>query len=141
MTYDPGTGTARPAGDSASVGQLLGDVTRDLSLLVRQEVELAKAELRQSAKESGKGAGLLGAAGLLGNLALAFLAIAAWWGLGELMNRGWAALIVAVVLAAIAAGLGVTGRNQMKAVTGLPQTTDSVKRIPDAVKGNEGTVR
>ncbi len=65
MTTAPDAQAPRPtpSGESPSIGDLLGDITRDLSTLMRQEVELAKAELRQSAKESGKGAGMLGAAG------------------------------------------------------------------------------
>ncbi|GAB6903604.1 phage holin family protein [Kineosporia succinea] len=130
-----------PSGESPSVGELLGDVTRDLSTLMRQEVELAKAELRQSARQSGRGAGMLGAAGVVGHLAVVFGLIAVWWGLGNEIGRGWSGLVVAVVLAVIAAGLGVLGRNQVRAAPGLPRTTESVKHIPDAVKGNEGSIR
>ena len=143
MTTTPGAQAPRPtpSGETPSVGELLGDITRDLSTLMRQEVELAKAELRESAKQSGKGAGLLGGAGIVGHLAVVFLLIAIWWSLGNEIGRGWSGLIVAVVLAVIAAVLGVMGRNQVKAAPGLPKTADSVKRIPDAVKGNEGNVR
>ncbi|GLY18109.1 phage holin family protein [Kineosporia rhizophila] len=143
MTTTPDAQAPRPTptGETPSIGELLGDITRDLSTLMRQEVELAKAELRQSAKQSGKGAGMLGAAGVVGHLAVVFLLIAIWWGLGNEIGRGWSGLIVAVVLAVIAAVLGVLGRNQVKAAPGLGRTADSVKRIPDAVKGNEGNVR
>jgi len=127
--------------DSASVGELLGDISKDISTLMRQEVELAKAELQQSAKTAGKGAGTLGGAAVFAHLALVFLALAGWWGLGDSIGRGWAGLVVMAVLAIIAAVLGVVGRNQVKAVTGLPKTTSTVKRIPDAVKGNDGSVR
>jgi hypothetical protein len=71
---------------------------------------------------------------------LLFLLIAIWWSLGNEIGRGWSALIVMAVLAVIAAVLGVLGRNQIQAAPGLPKTSDSVKRIPDAVKGNEGNV-
>jgi uncharacterized membrane protein YqjE len=126
---------------SASIGELLSDISTDISTLMRQEVELAKAELRQSAMRAGKGAGLLGGATVFAHLALVFLAIAGWWGLGDVIGRAWAGLVVTVVLAVIAGALAVIGRGQLKAVTGLPKTAATVKKIPDAVKGNEGDHR
>jgi uncharacterized membrane protein YqjE len=127
--------------ESASVGELLSDISKDVSVLMRQEVELAKAELQQSAKQAGKGVGILGGAAVFANLALVFLAVACWWGLGNSIGRGWAGLVVMAVLALIAAALAVIGRNQVKAVSGLPNTTATVQKIPDAVKGNEGSRR
>ena len=56
---------------------------------MRQEVELAKAELRESATRAGKGAGMFGGAGLAGYFVLLFLSIAVWWGLGDHLGRGW----------------------------------------------------
>jgi len=127
--------------ESASVGELLSDISKDVSVLMRQEVELAKAELQQSAKQAGKGVGILGGAAVFANLALVFLAVACWWGLGNSIGRGWAGLVVMAVLALIAAALAVVGRNQVKAVSGMPNTTATVQKIPDAVKGNEGSRR
>ena len=80
-----------------SIGELLSSVTQDLSALLRQEVELAKAELRQSANRAGKGAGMFAGAGLAGHMVLLFLSIAVWWGLGDAIGHGWSALIVAAV--------------------------------------------
>ncbi|TWD48666.1 putative superfamily III holin-X, partial [Arthrobacter sp. AG367] len=68
--------------DNASLGELLGDVTRDLSTLMRQEVELAKAELKQSTSRAGKGAGMLAGAGVGGHFVLLFLSLALMWALG-----------------------------------------------------------
>src|SRR5919108_330485 len=96
----------------ASVGELLGDVTRDFTTLVRQEVELAKAELRQEATVAGKAAGMFGGAGLAGFLTLLFLSYAAWWGLSNVMNQAWAALIVAAIWAVIGGGLFARARTQ-----------------------------
>ncbi len=138
MTSTPGLPQRE---SSPSIGELLSDISTDISTLMRQEVELAKAELRQSAQKAGKGAGLLGGASVFAHLALVFLAIAAWWGLGDSIGRGWSGLVVMLVLAVIAAVLGVLGRSQLQAVSGLPKTTASVKKIPDAVKGNEGDAR
>lgn len=123
--------------ESTSLGDLLGEVTADLSTLMRQELELAKAELRESAKRAGRGAGMLGGAGYSALMAIFFLSIALWWALGHVMDLGWSAVIVAVIWGVIALALFLTGRKQLKSVDGAPQTVDSLKRIPDAVKRNE----
>jgi hypothetical protein len=120
-----------------SLGALLGDVSKDLSELVRQEIALAKAEATQSATRVGKGAGLLGGAGMAGHFVLLFLSIALWWGIGNSTGRGWSALILAGIWAVIAAVLAVVGRTQIKSARGLDRTTDSVKKIPSALKGHE----
>lgn len=134
------TASAGDSGDSRpSVGELFGDISRDVSTLIRQEVELAKAELQQSVSRIGKGAGMLGGAGLAGHFVLLFLSIALWWGLGNHMGYAKAALVVALIWAIIAAALAVLGRAQLKQAKGLPQTTATVKKIPDAVRGNEET--
>jgi hypothetical protein len=122
---------------TTSLGDLLGEVSRDISTLMRQEVELAKAELRQSATRAGKGAGLLGGAGYAGSMVLLFLSIAAWWGLGHLIDNGWSALVVAAVWAVVAAVMFAVGRKKLAEVQGMPQTVDSLKRIPETVKKNE----
>ena len=76
---------------------------------MRQEVELAKAEVRQSAIRAGKGAGLLAGAGISGHMVLLFASVAAWWGIGDATGHGWSALIVAAIWLIIAAVLGLTG--------------------------------
>jgi hypothetical protein len=129
-----------PAPDSrASVGELFSEVAEDLSTLMRQEVELAKAELRQSATRAGKGAGLLAGAGVSGHMVLLFASVAAWWGIGDATGHGWSALIVAAIWLVIAAILGLMGRREISAIPGIPQTAQTVKQIPDAVRGNEDT--
>ena len=120
-----------------SIGELLSDVSSDFSTLLRQEVALAKAEVRQSATKAGKGAGMFAGAGIAGHMVLLFLSIALWWALGAAVNRGWSALIVAVLWAIIAAVLALTGRSELKSVTGVSQTTETVKKIPQAAVGNE----
>jgi len=129
----------QPADDVSqqSVGQLLGEVSRDLSTLMRQEVELAKAEVKAEVAKAGKGAGMLGGAGFAGYMLVLFLSFALWWGLANVMDVGWAALIVAGVWAAIAAGLAVVGRSTLKRVNPKPErTVDTAKEIPSALKGN-----
>ena len=121
-----------------SLGELLSDVSEDFSTLVRQEVELAKAEIRQSAMRAGKGAGMFAGAGISGHMVLLFVSVAVWWGLGDSTGHGWSALIVAAIWLIIAGILALAGRSEIKSVSGLQQTTETVKKIPDAVKGNEG---
>ena len=128
--------TPGPAGDR-SLGDLISEVTEDLSTLMRQELELAKAELQQSATRAGKGAGMLGGAAVAGYFVLLFASIAIWWAIGAGTGLGWSALIVAVIWGIIAAVLAATGRASLRSVRGLPKTADTVKRIPDALKGHE----
>ncbi|BCW53080.1 hypothetical protein StoSoilB19_04540 [Arthrobacter sp. StoSoilB19] len=123
--------------DNASLGELLGDVTRDLSTLMRQEVELAKAELKQSTSRAGKGAGMLAGAGIGGHFVLLFLSLALMWALGAIMPLGWSALIVAVIWAIIAAVLASTGRKELKQIKGLPQTGETLSEIPPTLKPGE----
>ena len=123
--------------DTASLGELLGDVTRDLSTLMRQEVELAKAEAKQSATRAGKGAGMLAGAGVGGHFVLLFLSLALMFALGALMPLGWAALIVAVIWAIIAAVLASIGRKELKEIKGLPQTSETLSKIPPTLKPGE----
>ena len=120
-----------------SLGDLLGEVTRDVSTLMRQEIALAKAELSESAKKAGKGAGLFGGAGYAGMMAVLFLSIALWWGLGHLIDNGWSAVVVAVIWGVIALVLFLRGKKELKSVQGAPETIDSLKKIPDALKKNE----
>src|SRR3954468_16194323 len=132
--------TGPPPGQSAgdrSLGELISEVTQDLSTLMRQELELAKAELQQSASRAGKGAGMLGGAGVAGYFVVLFLSIALWWAIGSATGLGWSALIVAVIWAVIAAVLVSVGRKELRNVRGMPKTTATVKKIPDALKGNE----
>ena len=133
---DMSTPLAAAAGDR-SLGDLISEVTGDLSTLMRQELELAKAELQQSATRAGKGAGMLGGAAVAGYFVLLFASVALWWAIGAATGLGWSAVIVAVIWSIIGAILAAVGRNSLRSVRGLPKTTDTVKRIPDALKGND----
>jgi len=82
---------------------------------------------------------MLAGAGVAGHLALLFVSVAAWWSIGDATGHGWSALIVGAAWLIIAVVLALTGRREITAVSGLPQTAQTVKKIPDAVKGNEGT--
>lgn len=120
--------------DTTSLGDLLGDVTRDISTLMRQEVELAKAELKQSATRAGKGSGMLAGAGVAGHFVLLFLSLALWWALGTLMGLGWSAVVLAVIWGIVAAVLAAVGRKQLNAIKGMPQTAETLQEIPPTLK-------
>ncbi|PNI08728.1 hypothetical protein CXX84_09025 [Arthrobacter sp. AFG7.2] len=134
---EPPPSEAHMKADNASLGELLGDVTRDLSTLMRQEVELAKAEAKQSATKAGKGAGMLAGAGVAGHFVLLFLSLALMFALGALMPLGWAALIVAVIWGIIAAVLASIGRKELKQIKGMPQTGETLSEIPPTLKPGE----
>ncbi|MBT2474294.1 phage holin family protein, partial [Microbacterium sp. ISL-103] len=70
-------------------------------------------------------------------MAVFFLSVALWWALGSLMGRGWSGVVVAVIWAIVALILFVVGQSQLKQVEGMPQTVDTVKEIPEALKRNE----
>jgi hypothetical protein len=127
---------AHAKAETSSLGDLLGDVTRDMSTLMRQEVELAKVELRQSATRAGKGSGMLAGAGVAGHFVLLFVSLALWWALGTIMGLGWSGVVIAVVWAIVAAVLLSMGRKELKAIKGLPQTTETLQEIPPTLKPN-----
>ena len=118
-----------------SVGDLVGEVGRDMSQLVRQEMHLAKAELRQDAKRTGQAAGAFGGAGVAGYMVLLFASIALWWGLANVMNPGWAALVVAGVWAVIGAILFAAARSRTRMIRGPQQTAQTVREVPGAMRG------
>ncbi len=133
-----GSHAAYAKGELSSIGDLIGDITSDLSTLLQQEVALAKAEMTDTVRKAGKGAGLLGAGGVAGHFGLLFLSLAltaalsAWWD-----SLGWGALAVGVLWLVVAAVLASSGRSQLKKMTGMERTVDSAKRVPEALKGNE----
>ncbi|GIE78072.1 hypothetical protein Aph02nite_40220 [Actinoplanes philippinensis] len=125
--------------EQTSIGEIIGNISDDLSQLFRQEVELAKAEIRQEATKAGKAAGMLGGAGFAGYLAVVLLSFAVVFGLSNVMDPGWAALIVAVVWGAIGAVLFVSGRNKMKTVDPVPRrTAETLKEDAQWLKNPTG---
>jgi len=122
-----------------SIGELIGDISNDLSQLFRQEVELAKAEIKQEAAKAGKAAGMLGGAGFAGYLAVVLLSFALVFGLANVMDAGWAALIVAAIWAVIGAVLYATGRKRLKTVDPVPRrTVDTIKEDAQWLKNPTG---
>ena len=125
------------------LGELLKQLSEETTRLVHQEIELAKAELTQKGKQAGMGAGLFGAAGAIGFLALAALTTCFILALDAAMPAWLAALIVAVVYAAVAAVLAVRGRAKVKqAVPPVPeQTIETVKEDVQWVKNQTPSVK
>ena len=114
--------------DDASLGELFSTLTTDLSQLVRSEMELAKVEIREEAVTAGRAAGMLAGGALAGYLAVILLSFAAAWGLAEVVDTGWAFLIVGLVVAAVAAVLAVAGRQKLHEIRPVPeQTVDTLK--------------
>jgi uncharacterized membrane protein YqjE len=110
-------------------GELLKELSDHTTTLVRQEIELAKAELGEKGKKAGLGAGMFGGAGLFGVFALAAVTTSIIVALDSAMVLWVAALIVAVVYGAIGAVLALQGRNKVQEA-GRPvpeQATESVK--------------
>ena len=120
--------TTSGAGDDRSLGQIVSDVSSDLSTLFRQELELAKTELKEEAGKAGKGAGMLGGAGVAGHFLLFFLSFALLLLLDRWMAASLAALIVAVLWGVVAAVLAAMGRKALKeANPQLPKTQQTLK--------------
>jgi hypothetical protein len=124
-------------GEVGSIGALIGDITSDFSTLMRQEVALAKAEATQAGTRIGKAVAMFAAAGIAALLVLIFVSNALWGMLDNWMDRGLAAIIVALLWGIVAAVLALAGKKQLDSVKGLPNTTETAKRVPDALKGNE----
>ncbi|HEV2890280.1 MAG TPA: phage holin family protein [Frankiaceae bacterium] len=106
-----------------SLGELVASASKDLSTLVRKEIELAKTELSVEVAKAGKGAGMFGGAGVTALYGLTFVSLAAMFGLGAVMPLGWAALIVGVLWFAVAGVLALTGRKAMKDFSPKPERT------------------
>jgi len=137
----PGTGASRaetpvPAPENASTAQLLGNLSDQITRLVRDEVRLAQAEVTTKAKRLGVGAGLFGGAGLVALLGLNALITAAILGLGNVIPGWLAAILIAVVLFAIAGVLALIGKKDVQQATPpLPtETIESVKTDVATVK-------
>lgn len=107
----------------ASIGELVGRLTRETSDLVRAELELARVELKEEATKAGKAGGMLAGGAAVGYVALILLVFAAAWGLAEVIEPGWAFLVVGVVVGLVAAALALIGRNKLRQVSPVPEQT------------------
>lgn len=106
-----------------SLGELVSQATREMSTILRKEVELAKAEIAAELPKPVKGIGMFGGAGVVALYGLGFAALAAVYGLGEVMPLGWAALIVAGFFLLTAATLALVGKRAMASFDPKPERT------------------
>ena len=120
----------------ASFGELAKGLSRDISTLVRQEMELVRAEMRQKARTAGPGIGMLGGAGVAALAAAGALTAFLILVLDEWMPAWLAALIVTALWGAVAAVLGMRGKEQVQeAGTPVPeQTVETMKENVDWAK-------
>jgi uncharacterized membrane protein YqjE len=111
-----------------SIGELLKHLSEQTATLVRQELDLAKAEMQQRGKRAGLGLGLIGGSGVLALAAVGALTATLIIVLAEWMDAWLAALIVTLVYAAGAAVLALQGKEKVSEATPpVPQTMETVK--------------
>jgi uncharacterized membrane protein YqjE len=114
--------------DDRSTGELFGQLTTDMSTLMRKEIELARIEIKEEVAKAGKAGGMLGGTAVAGYMALLLVSFAAAWGLAEVMPEGFAFLVVGLVYAVIAAVLYSKGRRELAKVNPTPtQTIETLK--------------
>jgi len=129
--FDSGTDVG-----STSVGDLVSEVLNDLSTLMRKEIELAKAEVRQEATKAGKGVGMLSGAAVAGWFTLMFASMTLMWLLDLALPLPWSAFIVTLLWGIGAAVLAISGRNKLRQVHPVPeQTVESLKEDVQWAKG------
>jgi uncharacterized membrane protein YqjE len=122
------------------IGELVKDLSSQTSTLVRQEIELARAEIQQKGKLAGKGAGMLGGAAIAALLALGALTAALVALLDKAMATWVAALIVMALWAIVALVLAKAGQKSLKSATPpAPQTVETVKEDIQWAKNPTGS--
>jgi uncharacterized membrane protein YqjE len=133
-THDSPRDPARDAG----VGELVGQMSEQVSRLVRDELQLAQVELKAKGKAAGIGAGLFGGAGLFAAYGLGVLLAAAVLGLATVVDAWLAALIVGVVVLAVAGVIALVGKKQVsQASPPIPsEAISGAKRDVEALKGH-----
>ena len=121
-------GNSSSTSSTRSLGEIVGDITQDLSTLIRQEMDLAKSEMKREVTKLGKGAGMFGGAGATGYLTLIFLSLALVHLLDNWMPVELAALVVALLWGIVTAALALKGRQEIKnANPELPVTQQTLK--------------
>jgi uncharacterized membrane protein YqjE len=131
-------GASTGASDGRSLGDIVGDLSNDLTTLVKQELTLARTELKEEAAKAGKGAGMLGGAGVAGLLTLILASFALAYLLDNWMPVELAFLIVTVLWAIVGAILAARGRKELKnANPQLPETQQTLKEDAAWVKAQK----
>lgn len=121
-------GHVPPPAAEPSIGDLVSEIGQDVSGLVRTEIELAKAELKQESAKTGKAAGMLGGAGYAGHMVLLFASLTVVFVMAHVIGIAWAALIVTALWTAVGAALYHSGRAGWRNVHLKPEeAVESVK--------------
>jgi hypothetical protein len=130
------TGVHAPPSEERSTGELVKQLSEQVSALVREEVKLAQLEMTRKGKQAGVGAGMLGGGGLIALYGLGCLIACAVLAINEVLAAWLAALIVGVVLLAVAGVAALAGKSRLqKAVPPVPAATvDSVKADVEQIK-------
>jgi uncharacterized membrane protein YqjE len=116
-----------------STGELVKQVTEQVSLLVRDELKLAQLEMTRKGKEAGKGAGMLGGAGLVALYGVACLIACAIIAISHVLQAWLAALIIGAALLALAAVVSAVGRSHLRKAT-PPTPTEAVESVKTDVE-------
>ena len=121
-----------------SLGELVAEMTGEVSELMRKEVQLAKVELKEEVGRAGKAGGMLGAGGVAGYFALLFVSLALAWLLDEVMPVALAFFLVGLLYGIAAAILITQGRERMKDVDPVPrQTVETLKEDAEWVRAQK----
>ena len=126
----------RTTEDDRPLGELVQDLSRQTSTLIRQEMRLAQAELAEKGKHAGKGAGMFGGAGLVALYGVGALIAAAILGLATVLEPWIAAALIGILLLAVAGILALTGKKELDEA-GPPkpeQALESVHQDVETVK-------
>ena len=124
--------------DDKPLGELVQDLSRQTSTLIRQEMRLAQAELAEKGKHAGKGAGMFGGAGIVALYGVGALVAAAVLGLATVLEPWIAAAAIGAALLVIAGILALTGKKELDEA-GPPkpeQALDSVQQDIATVKAS-----
>ena len=126
-----------PPTEDASLGQLTGDLSQQVSRLVRDEIRLAQVEMKDKGKRFGTGAGLMGAGGVIALFGFGCVVAAAVLALDLVWPTWLAAVVVGAVLLIVAAVVAAKGRSQMR--RGAPpmpsEAMKSTKEDIEVLKG------
>lgn len=118
-----------------SLGDLVGQLTTEFSQLVTSHIDLAKAEIKEDVRDAGRAGGMLGGAGVSALVAVLMLSTAAAWGMAEVMDPGWAFLIVGAAWAIAAALLAMAGKKRVERMhPGPNETIEELKEDKEWLK-------
>jgi len=121
--------------DERPLGELLTDLTSQVQALVRKEMELARAEVKEEVTKAGKAVAAFAAAGVVAFIAAIVLAFAAAWGLAEVIPTGLAFLVVGIILVTVAGLAALQGKAKLAQVSPMPeQTVETVKQDVETAK-------